>query len=36
MITAESVYKEILEMPVAEREKLFGLSEHRGNGNWPL
>ena len=30
MITAESVYKEILEMPVAEREKLFAKIARRG------
>ena len=30
MVTAESVYKEILEMPVAEREKLFATIARRG------
>ena len=30
MITAERVYKEILEMPVAEREKLFATIARRG------
>ena len=30
MITAEKVYKEILEMPVKEREKLFAVIARRG------
>jgi excisionase family DNA binding protein len=30
MITAEKVYKEILEMPVKEREKLFATMARRG------
>jgi excisionase family DNA binding protein len=30
MITAEKVYKEILEMPVTEREKLFAVIARRG------
>ena len=30
MITAERVYKEILEMPVKEREKLFAVIAKRG------
>ena len=30
MITAEKVYKEILEMPVTEREKLFATIARRG------
>ncbi len=30
MITAEKVYKEILEMPVAEREKLFAVIARKG------
>jgi excisionase family DNA binding protein len=30
MTTAERVYHEILEMPVAERERLFGLIARRG------
>jgi excisionase family DNA binding protein len=30
MTTAESVYHQILEMPVAERERLFGLIARRG------
>lgn len=30
MITAEKVYKEILEMPLTEREKLFAVIARRG------
>ena len=30
MITAERVYKEILEMPLKEREKLFTVIARRG------
>ena len=30
MITAESVYKDLLKMPVAEREKLFATIARRG------
>ena len=30
MITAEKVYKEILDMPLKEREKLFGVIARRG------
>jgi len=30
MITAEKVYKEILEMPVKEREKLFTVIARKG------
>ena len=30
MITAESVYKDLLKMPVAEREKLFVTIARRG------
>lgn len=30
MITAESVYKDLLKMPVAEREKLFAVIARRG------
>lgn len=30
MITAEKIYKEILEMPIKEREKLFAVIARRG------
>ena len=30
MITAENIYKEILEMPIKEREKLFTVIAKRG------